>query len=197
MNRRGVALLFLIPSLLWAQAPSILQLRVVQGEGTVYAAGSRATRGVVVQVTDETGKPVEGATVSFRLPDQGPSGQFASGQRTEIVTTNASGQAEVWGMQWGRDTGAFEMRITAAVGDVRGSVVCPLYLSAAAVLTQSRDAAPEHKLGHSKTKLWIAIGLAAAAGVAVVGVAGSKAPAAAAAAPGAQIGTPVISLVRP
>ena len=187
----------MIPSLLWAQAPSILQLRVVQGEGTVYAAGSRATRGVVVQVTDETGKPVEGATVSFRLPDQGPSGQFASGQRTEIVTTNASGQAEVWGMQWGRDTGAFEMRITAAVGDVRGSVVCPLYLSAAAVLTQSRDAAPEHKLGHSKTKLWIAIGLAAAAGVAVVGVAGSKAPAAAAAAPGAQIGTPVISLVRP
>lgn len=198
MNKLGVALLFFSSLISWGQTdPAVLQLRVVQGEGSVYAAGSRATRGVIVQITDETGKPVEGAVVNFRLPDQGPTGQFASGQRAEIVNTDASGQAEVWGMQWSRETGAFEMRITAAKGQIRGGVVCPLYLSAAAVLSQDRGA-PEHKISHSKKKLWIAVGLAAAIGVAAVGVAGKSAPTAAAATiSGPQIGTPTIAIGRP
>ncbi len=192
----GITLLFLALSG-WAQTdPAVLQLRVVQGEGAVYAAGSRATRGVVVQITDETGKPVEGAIVNFRLPEQGPSGQFSSGQRNEIVNTDASGRAEVWGMQWGRETGAFELRITAAKGQVRGGVVCPLYLSAAAVLTQNRDAAPVHKISRSKKRVWIAVGLAAAIGVAAVGVTG-KAPAAVPTPSAPQIGTPTIAIGRP
>ena len=67
--------------------------------------GGRATRGLTVQVTDEAGKPVEGASVSFRLPDSGPAGTFASGSRTEIVTTGGDGRAGVWGMQWNRTAG--------------------------------------------------------------------------------------------
>lgn len=196
MNKLGVSLLFLLSLTGWSQTdPAVLQLRVVQGEGAVYAAGSRATRGVVVQITDETGKPVEGAIVNFRMPEQGPSGQFASGQRSEIVNTDASGRAEVWGMQWGREAGAFELRITAAKGQVRGGVVCPLYLSAAAVLTQDRST-PEHKISRSKKKVWIAVGLAAAIGVAAVGVSG-KAPAAAPTVAAPQIGTPTIAIGRP
>lgn len=200
MKRLRVALLILsLPLTIWAQGdPAVLQLRVVQGEGAVYASGSRATRGVVVQVTDETGRPVESATVSFRLPEQGPTGTFSSGQRTEIASTDANGRVEVWGMQWSRETGGFELRITAAKGQVRGSVVCPLYLSAAPVLSRDRDAAPQHSLTHKKTKLWIAVGLAAAAGFAAAGVAGKSAPAATAAASTApQIGTPTIAIVRP
>lgn len=198
MKRLRVALLILsLPLTIWAQSdPAVLQLRVVQGEGAVYAAGSRATRGVVVQVTDETGRPVEAATVSFRLPEQGPTGTFSSGQKTEIASTDESGRAEVWGMQWSRDTGGFELRITAAKGQVRGSILCPLYLSAAPVLSRERDAAPQHSLGHKKTKLWIAVGLGAAAAVAAAGIAGKSAPAAPTAS-GPQIGTPTIAIVRP
>ena len=113
--------------------PAILLIHIVEGEGAVYAIGSRATRGVTVQVTDETGKPVDSAAVSFRLPDDGPTGEFSSGMRTEIVPTGADGRANVWGMQWNRVTGPLEVRITAAKGEARAGTVCGLYLSNALV----------------------------------------------------------------
>jgi hypothetical protein len=69
-----------------------------------------------VQVTDETGKPVNGASVSFRLPEDGPTGEFRAGGRTEIVTTGADGKAEAWGMQWNTQTGSLDLRIIAAKG---------------------------------------------------------------------------------
>ena len=52
---------------------------LTEGDGAIYAKGSRATRGLTVLITDETGRPVEGATVSFSLPADGPSGEFSSG----------------------------------------------------------------------------------------------------------------------
>src|SRR5437879_5619201 len=67
---RMLLVAYLVTAIL-AQDPAILQVRVVDGEGAVYAIGTRATRGVTVQVTDETGKPVEGASISFRLPEEG------------------------------------------------------------------------------------------------------------------------------
>jgi len=181
----------------WAQDPAILQLRVVQGEGAVYPTGSRATRGVIVRITDETGKAVEGATVTFRLPEQGPTGEFSSGKRSEVVNTGADGTAEAWGMQWGREAGSFELRVTAAKGAARGGVLCPLHLSDAPAL-KSESAAPQ-KIGGGKKKLWIALGLAAGATAAVIGVAGTKVPAAIA--PGTvesvTIGAPTITIGRP
>jgi len=195
---RFLALLLCLSLPGWAQDPTVLQLRIVQGEGTVYAAGSRATRGVIVEVTDETGKPVEGAAVSFRLPDRGPSGQFSSGKQIEVVNTGVDGLAEAWGMQWGRDSGAFELRITASKGATRGGVTCALFLSDAPVL-KSAESLAEQKLGGSKKKLWITLALAAAATAAVIGMAGSKVPAAIA--PGTvesvTIGAPSITIGRP
>lgn len=179
-----------------AQDPSVLEIRVVQSEGAVYAVGSRATRGVIVEVTDETGKAVEGATVTFRLPDRGPTGEFASGKRMESVTTGEDGRAEAWGMQWGSEAGSLEMRITAAKGATRGGVVCELHLSEALV-TKSADT--PKKAGASKKKLWITVALAGAATAAVIGVAGAKPPAAIA--PGTvesvKIGSPSIVIGRP
>jgi hypothetical protein len=201
-----VRLIFFLTAFLGLAAagndPAVLHLQVVQGEGTVYSAGGRATRGVVVQVTDETGKPVADATVSFRLPDQGPTGEFNSGGKTSIVKTGVDGRAEVWGMQWGKQAGPLEMKITAAKGEIRGGVVCSLYLSDATVLksAQDRDPAPAHKVSHGKKKLWIGIALAAGASLAVAGTAKgnpstSSAPAAVSSTP--AIGTPTISITRP
>src|SRR5580698_8535226 len=99
--------------------PAILQIRVLEGEGVAYPLGGRATRGVTIQVTDETGKPVEGASVSFRLPEEGPSGTFSSGSRTEIGMTKPDGRAAAWGMQWNHTEGPFEIRITAVKGQAR------------------------------------------------------------------------------
>jgi hypothetical protein len=107
----------------------IVQLKVVEGEGTVYRTGTRATRGVSVLVTDETGKPVANAAVSFRLPDEGASGVFSSGLRTEVMTTGQDGRATVWGMQWNKTPGPMEIRITAVKDQARAGLVSTQYLS--------------------------------------------------------------------
>ena len=62
---RILVLLLLVLLPLAAQSdPAILLIRIVEGEGAVYPIGSRATRGVTVQVTDETGRPVDRAAVT-------------------------------------------------------------------------------------------------------------------------------------
>jgi hypothetical protein len=144
--------------------PAILQLRVIEGEGVAYPLGGRATRGVTVQVTDETGRPMENASVSFRLPEEGPSGTFSTGSRMEIVTTKADGKASIWGMQWNRTEGSFEIRITAVKGQARAGTVCAIYLSKATAETGS---SPPVKLGTSHKWLWITLAVAGGAGVAV------------------------------
>ena len=178
-----------------AGAPSILTLRVTEGEGAAYPTGSRATRGLTVLVTDETGRPVEGATVSFTLPAEGPGGVFSSGARTEIAATHADGRAAVWGMQWNRTVGPFEIRITAVKGQARAGVVSSQSLSNAPEVRDAgagkvRAARSGHKL------LWISL---AVAGVAAAGVAGiaARQPSPAVAASSVtplKIGTPTIGL---
>lgn len=135
----------------------------------MYAIGSRSARGITVQVTDETGKPVENATVSFQLPEQGPGGIFHNGTGTEIVTTHADGRASVWGMQWNRSPGPFEVRITAAKGQARAGLVCAQYLSEAASAGADRTGSFSPHRSHSK---WIVLSLILA-GAAGAGFAGS------------------------
>jgi hypothetical protein len=121
----GCALAFVVS----ANAAVIVQLKVVEGEGVVYRTGTRATRGLTVLVTDETGKPVDMASVSFRLPDEGASGTFGSGLRTDIVTTGPDGRATVWGMQWNKTPGPVEIRVTAIKEQARAGIISTQYLS--------------------------------------------------------------------
>jgi hypothetical protein len=143
----------------------IVQLRVVEGEGMVYPVGARATRGLTVLVTDETGKPVEGAAVSFRLPEEGPSGTFSGGLRTQVVTTQGDGKATVWGMQWNKTPGPLEIRITAVKDQARAGIVSTQYLDATVVPKSggSGTFSASHHWG-SKALLWTAIGIGAGAG---------------------------------
>lgn len=176
---------------LWGQAP--LRIRVVEGEGFIYPVGSRATRGVVVEVTDAEGRPVEGATVRFELPRSGPTGEFPSGGRIASMITRADGRAEVWGMQWNREAGPVELRVTASKGTRSGEARIGLALTRAAVpVNTTRGSSPGRK------KLWITLAVAGAAGVAVAQLAG-RSPSQTGAASGnpPRIGTPTITIGRP
>ena len=186
----------LAATLAWgADTPSILTIRVAEGDGAAYAVGSRATRGVTVLVTDETGRPVDGATVSFTLPAESPGGVFSTGGRTEIAATRADGRAAVWGMQWNRTAGPFEIRITAVKGQARAGVVSSQSLSNAPVAREAgAGKIPAARGGHKL--LWISLAIAGAAAAGVAGIAAGK-PGAAAAASSAtplKIGAPTISL---
>jgi hypothetical protein len=186
----------LATALAWgADAPSILTIRVAEGDGAAYPIGSRATRGVTVLVTDETGRPVEGATVSFTLPAEGPGGVFSTGGRTEIAATHADGRAAVWGMQWNRTAGPFEIRITAVKGQARAGVVSSQSLSSAPEVRDS-GAGKLHAARGSHKLLWISLAIAGAAAAGVTGVAARKSSSAAASSVTTplKIGTPTISL---
>jgi len=174
-----------------AQNAPTLKIRVVEGEGAVYRPGSRATRGMTVEVTDELGMPVAAASVSFVLPSGGSSGTFVSGGRTEAQASGADGRATVWGMHWNTTPGTVEIRISAVKGPARGSTICTVQL----------DHAPPEGSGSGGHKwLWIALATAGAAGggIAVIGRRDktTAAPASVATNP-ARIGLPTITLEKP
>ena len=198
----GTNVILLLATILMQDAaadnPAILQIRVLEGEGVAYPLGGRATRGVTIQVTDETGKPVEGSTVSFRLPEEGPSGTFSNGSRAEIATTRADGKASAWGMQWNRTEGSFEIRITAVKGQARAGTVCAVYLSKLNASVESGSSAPV-KIARNHKWLWIAVGVAGAAVavVAVTAVAGKSTPPIGPTVTPTTIGVPTIVIGHP
>lgn len=187
-------------ALIWAlpaQASVILQLKVLEGEGAVYRTGTRAARGLIVLVTDESGKPVENAAVSFRLPADGPSGVFNSGLRTEVVTTGADGRASVWGMHWNKLPGPVEVRITAVKDQARAGIISTQYLNESVALISGGEGvfqAP-HK---SRTK-WILIAIAAGGVAAALAFGRSQAPSPAisGSTAGVFIGNPTIIVGHP
>ncbi len=185
-----------------AESPLILQIRVVEGEGAVYPAGSRAIKGITVEVTDEAGQPVPSTAVSFRLPEDGPTGTFQNGTRTEIATTAASGRATVWGMKWNRLTGAMIVRVTAAKGETRAGAVVQQNLvepsSPAALAASGKQDMVGYKVHRNRRWIWVsAIAAAAAGGGLAFGArAGQGSTNAAAPAVNVTIGSPSIVVGR-
>jgi hypothetical protein len=181
-----------------ANAAVIVQLKVVEGDGAVYRTGARASSGLTVLVSDETGRPLEHAAVSFRLPEEGPGGVFGSGLRTEVVNTGPDGRATVWGMQWNKTAGPVEIRITAIKEQARAGIISTQYLSDALAPKAGGEgtfSAP-HK-GHAK---WILIAVAVGGGAAAgFAFAGSKRTAAGSASGpvGVMIGNPSINVGHP
>jgi len=176
--------------------PKSLHFKVVEGDGATYAPGSRATRGIGVVVLDENERPVEGATVGFALPMNGPGGEFASGAKTEIITTKGDGAATAWGMRWNRTAGPFEIRVSAVKGAAKASIAVTQYLSG---LPQSSSVATAPSGGGGSHKwLWIVLAGAAAAGgagFAMKGGSSGGASSATVAPTGLQIGAPSITIL--
>jgi hypothetical protein len=180
-----------------ADASVIVQLRVVEGEGATYRTGTRATRGVTVLVTDEAGLPLDMASVSFRLPDQGASGTFSSGLRTEVVTTGPDGRASVWGMQWNKTAGTIQIHITAVKEQARTGIVSTQYLSDALAAKAGGEGVftASHSGGHKW--LWIAAIAGVAAGGAAFALLRSKGTPSPTATTGPSVGAPSITIGQP
>jgi hypothetical protein len=205
----ALAACFAAHSALFGQDPALLQIRVIEGEGAVHTVGTRASQALVLRITDESGRPVSGASVSFRLPDEGPSGTFTTGLRTEVAVAGLDGKVAVRGIEWNRVSGPLQIRITASKGEARSGTVSAQYLTepaAAAKRTQEpeRTVLPKIKIGPSKSKwtvLAVLIGGAAAGGVAAAANRGARAPGAPPPAavnqPSVSIGPPSIAIGKP
>lgn len=170
---------------------AILHIQVIEGEGAVNAAGSRNSRPLAVEVTDETGRPVEGASVSFHLPEEGPGGTFGSGLRTDVTLTDARGRANLHTMLLNRTPGRFEIRIVASKEQARAGMVSFQYIAETkngAAPATSAKSGPSFMHGPLKWVILAAlVGGGAAAGAVVAGK--SSGAASAPSAPAATVTT--------
>lgn len=110
----------------WAQAnDGLLKITIVQGEGSLNNIRKKLAQAPIVDVKDESGRPVEGATVVFTLPFSGPSGKFASGERTFEAKTDAQGRAAAPEFTPNDEEGRLNINVTATLGDKKSSIVIP------------------------------------------------------------------------
>lgn len=173
---------------------AILNLKVVEGEGMVYAPGSRATRGITLEITDETGRPVPGVAVSFLLPDEGASGVFLNGGRAEIVNTGEDGRATVWGMRWNKVPGSVRVRITAAKSGVRAGLIVTQQLDPSASV---QTGAARHGGRSRMLLITLAVAGAAGAGLAAGALRGGGSAATTTPTAATSIGTPTVIIGAP
>ena len=201
-----------LASLATAQVAT-LQIQIVEGDGAVYAPGARSARPLVVEVTDENGRPVPGAAVSFHLPEDGPSGSFANGLRTDVVVTDERGRAALRSMQLNRMPGRFQIRIIASkeqatAGTVAFQSILDPAGGAVAAGTGSSKSAPAQVSsgsGHKKLILILAgVGAGAAVGLLAMHSGGSAASSSSSNSAGGgagvvptTIGTPSITISKP
>jgi hypothetical protein len=199
----GAALVLALCSAAAAQV-AIIQIQVVEGDGAVHSPGSRSPRSLTVEVTDETGRPVEGAAVSFHLPETGSSGVFANGLRTLVETTDARGRASARSLEVNRVAGRFEIRIVASREQARAGTVSPQYIAELAGGASKPAAAgtAASTRPHRRHGKWIAG--AAVAGGTVAALLAARSGGGTAAQPGTPapaappvMGTPVITVGKP
>jgi len=99
-----------------------LKVFVLEGEGAINFIPDQHARTPVVEVRDENDLPVEGASVVFELPESGPGGRFLGGARSVTVKTVPGGQAAA-PFTVNNQAGAFQIKVTATIGDKIGRAV--------------------------------------------------------------------------
>jgi hypothetical protein len=107
----------------------LLEANIVEGDGQVSHAEGRMSRPLIVEVTDETGARIEGAIVSFSAPEDGVSGTFRNGLKTEILITGDDGRVALRGFETGGLAGQFQIRMTVAKGQARSGTVSTQYIA--------------------------------------------------------------------
>ncbi|MBI1352868.1 MAG: hypothetical protein GC160_00880 [Acidobacteria bacterium] len=176
LTRFGLLLALSAASL--CAAGGILEIVPIQGEHAVHDPIRGIASPTVIEVHDAAGKPARGVEVTFSAPAIGPSGRFADGSRSQLVTTGSDGRASMVGFQPNSFEGPFSLAVSAHAQDARGSIV--LRHSNRPMSTtppMASSAAPRKSSGMGK-KLLIILGVGAAITAASVAATGGS-PAAA------------------
>lgn len=134
-----------------------LKIVALEGEGAKNNVRAKSATAPVVEVRDETDKPVAGAEVVFQLPATGPGGVFHGWMRTQTVRSDAQGKAAVTGYVPNDEEGRFNIKVTATSGAKTG----------AAVIAQSNVRGSGSSAGSAKRGWWKPV--AVIAGAAAIG----------------------------
>lgn len=100
-----------------------LKIVVIDGEGATNVIKSRSGHAPVVEVRDESDKPVPGAEVVFQLPLSGASGFFNGWLKSQTVRTDRNGRAGATGYTPNEEEGRLNIKVTATMGANSASAV--------------------------------------------------------------------------
>jgi len=206
--RRQLALAAGVLFISQALLASGMRLRAVEGNGMVVAPGAASARKIVVVAEDDTGQPLGGVTVRFRLPAEGPSGRFASGLSSETAVTPADGRATVIGIVWNSQPGRLRIAVSAELKGETAELEIPVEISGEASRKDPAMTGAGSVPSSVSHKKWLVlaatIGGAAAIGVVAVAARGSSTSSAPVTQPSLPItpaapvlGTPVIGIATP
>ena len=194
----GALTLVVIPALAESNPFTV---RVIEGGDSPATAGTVSRNRLSVRVETQSGQPIRGATVTFRLPSEGPGGRFASGMLNESLITNGEGTASVFGIRWADQPGLATVRVAAILDGGRAECVIPVTVLRPSD-SGSRSSEASARSGSAARKWLILAGVAggALAGLAFAG--GSSSAAAASSVAGAvstpiTIQPPTISIGKP
>lgn len=100
-----------------------LTILTLAGNGEMNDLERRVMAPLVVQVLDRNERAVDGATVVFRFPLNGPSATFPDGKTTVTVRTNSGGQAAAVNWMANGQVGTFQIHVNATYGNQVGETV--------------------------------------------------------------------------
>ena len=151
-----------------------LEIKVLAGEGAFNDVKLRRAQNIQVEVDDQNGNPVKGATVAFRLPYAGAGGFFGQTDTVYTASTGTDGRAATEGLRPNGVEGRFNVAVRATYNGLTAQVVVAQSNTLAGGQVGSADR------GHKKYWILGLLGGAAAGGVlAATHHGGSPAPAAA------------------
>ncbi len=146
------------------ETPKQLKVVVIGGEGPIDNVKQRTAREPVIEVQEENNRPVAGAAVFFKLPNNGASGNFvASNSKILTVTTDQQGRAAAR-FTPNQNEGDLAMQVTASFAGLTASTVIRMHIG-------------PHVAGHAPVgkivTIAAAVGAAAAIGI-VLGTRGGS-----------------------
>lgn len=97
-------------------------ITVLDGDGSINDIREEVNRPITVRVEDPDRNPISGASVSFFLPDDGPSGYFLNGSRVLTTFTDAQGIAISRSIRFNNIVGSMRIKVTASVFSQAASV---------------------------------------------------------------------------
>jgi hypothetical protein len=158
MRFKALHSVLLIPFLLFQSAAQEQGLRVlvVEGDAATVNVRQRNAPPAVIEVDDANGARVEGASVTFYMPAQGPGGTFSNGTNTLTTKTDSSGRATAFGMHPNDLTGYYEIRVAASYRGQTGSAT----ITRTNVVGISKSGGGGGGLGFG-AKAWIILGVCA------------------------------------
>ena len=88
---------------------------VLEGEGAINNIHQVVNRAISVEVDDTNHNPLSGVSVTFFLPNDGPSGLFPNGSRVLTVFTDEKGVATSRSVRFNNQIGIMPVRVVASL----------------------------------------------------------------------------------